>query len=506
MYIANNTNLQSDRKLEIVEILDALSQYESRYPLSYLLSPEWTSYRKKFLSYCRSLLKKESGSRLQNIIFHPPCLPGSEIIQDSNLASSTVKRQAWCLRAVSEWQPKEVLDLSEDRAFSMVISQISWTDRVTPSPLPDARLPFGLREHYGGVYSLPYQDSSKSWVVAIDTLSKVGLIEQYGQVSANAAWEVAKEIERVMQEGGHLLISIYLGNPSVLFDRYQIFSVDSLLQHFPGYLTIDELYLDSLGNPVHAQNLSSFQAGEYLLYCAHLIKAPKVNSVYQGYTIRETEKNFLKKFVRSGDLVFDVGANRGYKTEAYLSCGAKVVCFEPHPGCVSVLMQRYGFMDEVTIVNKGLAREPGKLILNICSSESQIATFANEWKTGRFGNFYDFTWDQQVVVDTMTLDSAIDFYGVPRFCKIDVEGFESDVLRGLSSPIPYISFEFLKEFPDNIAECLRHLSSLGYSKFNVSIGSYPIMRFQEWVDMETITNFINHGHNFLGGDLYAVFD
>jgi len=36
-----------------------------------------------------------------------------------------------------------------------------------------------------------------------------------------------------------------------------------------------------------------------------------------------------------------------------------------------------------------------------------------------------------------------DEYGLPHFCKIDVEGFEEQALAGLSRPLPVLSFEFI---------------------------------------------------------------
>ena len=59
-----------------------------------------------------------------------------------------------------------------------------------------------------------------------------------------------------------------------------------------------------------------------------------------------------------------------------------------------------------------------------------------------------------------TLDAVIAEYGTPRFCKIDVEGFEREVIGGLSQPLPLLSFEFSGEFIDDVGACLQWLEQL----------------------------------------------
>src|SRR5262249_60695009 len=53
-------------------------------------------------------------------------------------------------------------------------------------------------------------------------------------------------------------------------------------------------------------------------------------------------------------------------------------------------------------------------------------------------------WDETaaIEVNVVTLDSLIDEFGVPDYIKIDVEGFDLEVLRGLSQPIALLSVEF----------------------------------------------------------------
>lgn len=48
-----------------------------------------------------------------------------------------------------------------------------------------------------------------------------------------------------------------------------------------------------------------------------------------------------RQFVKSGDLVFDVGANVGNRTAVFLRLGARVVAVEPHASCVAELTNRW---------------------------------------------------------------------------------------------------------------------------------------------------------------------
>jgi FkbM family methyltransferase len=213
--------------------------------------------------------------------------------------------------------------------------------------------------------------------------------------------------------------------------------------------------------------------------------------------------NFIGEFFSRGDLVFDVGANQGLKVDLYLSAGAKVVCFEPQPHCIEILTQKYQGNQNVVIVNKGLAAQPGQLELSICDRADVLSTFSDRWKTGRFANQM---WKETVTVGVTTLDEAIHKWGIPKFCKIDVEGFEYQVLQGLSQPIPYLSFEFTIEFIDDAKKCVKHLVSLGYNQFNLTQEDQPKLAISEWVSETKLFDVIgsqSDGQQSFWGNIYA---
>lgn len=207
--------------------------------------------------------------------------------------------------------------------------------------------------------------------------------------------------------------------------------------------------------------------------------------------------------IGEGDLVFDVGANIGSKTDIYLAKGARVVCFEPQPECVSALRKKYQDNPRVSVADKGLGDRCGQMQLYICSMANTISTFSDEWKTGRFAGY---SWDKTITVEVATLDKAVEIYGLPRYCKIDVEGYEFEVLKGLSRPVPCLSFEFTKEFLENARRCIAHLEILGYKYFNLTLEEKPEHVFEKWVSSETLFRLLKDSdRNLLWGDIYAKF-
>jgi hypothetical protein len=75
-------------------------------------------------------------------------------------------------------------------------------------------------------------------------------------------------------------------------------------------------------------------------------------------------------------------------------------------------------------------------------------------------------------------------YGYPDYIKIDVEGYELNVLKGLSKPVRLVSFEFIEEFFDDSLKCLDQLSALGKIKINVLLGIPEKFLFENFLEPE----------------------
>src|ERR1035437_8793745 len=192
---------------------------------------------------------------------------------------------------------------------------------------------------------------------------------------------------------------------------------------------------------------------------------------------------FFSEFVQSGDLVFDVGANVGAKTALFVALGAKVVAFEPQPECARILAKRVSEPSSVCVVPMGLAAESGTLTLNICSEAPVLSSFSPDWIKGPFA---DYESDEQVEVEVTTLDAAIQQFGTPQFVKVDVEGYERSVLRGLSKPVRAISYEFHSALIDEALECAKMLKRLGFQEFNLALGEEAALYAPGWLDYSSL--------------------
>lgn len=178
------------------------------------------------------------------------------------------------------------------------------------------------------------------------------------------------------------------------------------------------------------------------------------------------EVSFYSTLVRPGDLVFDVGANVGQKTEVFLACGARVVAVEPNPLCRPILDYEFGSKRDVTVVGKAVGASEGELDLNIVGIAT-TASVLDDWKY--LGAGYEGGGEaRKVTVPVTTLDQLIAEFGAPDFVKIDVEGFEPEVLRGLSRPVPLLSFEYGTEAGglERLNACLERLASLADIRIN----------------------------------------
>jgi FkbM family methyltransferase len=213
-----------------------------------------------------------------------------------------------------------------------------------------------------------------------------------------------------------------------------------------------------------------------------------------------------RPFVGPGDLCFDVGAHVGDRTRALRRLGARVVAIEPQPACLELLRWMYRKDDAVTVVGAGVGEAEGHAAMLVSQRTPTVSSLSPVWveSVRRAPRFADVTWDDRTEVEVTTLDSLIQRFGRPAFCKLDVEGSELAALMGLRQAIPVVTFEYIPVLRRAAQACLDRLESLAGYEYNWTEREAPRLRSAHWLSPEAMASLVeglpDGAHS---GDIFA---
>ena len=230
--------------------------------------------------------------------------------------------------------------------------------------------------------------------------------------------------------------------------------------------------------------------------------------VYYGDAARDAAMDALyARFLRAGDLAFDIGAHVGDRTASFRRLGARVVALEPQPLCARAIRAIHAGDTGVTLLEAACGEQAGIVTLRVNSANPTVTTASADFVAAAdgAGGWEGQVWDAAVEVPCTTLDALIAEHGQPAFAKIDVEGFEATVLAGLSRPLPALSFEFTTIQRDVALACLARLAALGRYGFDIALGESQTLTFNRWISSDAMAAHIAalpHAAN--SGDVYCV--
>ena len=213
----------------------------------------------------------------------------------------------------------------------------------------------------------------------------------------------------------------------------------------------------------------------------------------------------LKTILKENYLVFDVGSNIGNKAETYLAHNTKVVGFEPQPNCINKLNNRFKHNTKYILEPIGLAETKG--VTTIYESNAHtISSMSKEFiDTVSKERFKGYSWPRKIEVNVDTLDSMITKYGQPNYIKIDVEGYEFNVLKGLTTPVDLISIEFTPELSSTSVDCINYMESInGECIYNYGYREDTFFKFDNWLNKKEMLNYITSVKDYRVefGDIY----
>jgi FkbM family methyltransferase len=210
---------------------------------------------------------------------------------------------------------------------------------------------------------------------------------------------------------------------------------------------------------------------------------------------RKRRLEFYSAFIQTGDLVFDVGANLGNYSEALRSVGATVVAIEPDPRNAKILRKRLQ-SEYVRIEQCALGRAEGTAKLRIAFDRDDVSTLSDQWAENT-----NAQWQGTVQVQVRTLDSIANHYGIPKYVKVDAEGYDAEVLRGMSFRPQIVSFEFLSRDLKVAQSCIELLREWS---FNFVIEERSRFELTEWVNGDEILRAISAlSGSVVYGDVFA---
>jgi FkbM family methyltransferase len=222
---------------------------------------------------------------------------------------------------------------------------------------------------------------------------------------------------------------------------------------------------------------------------------------------RRRMEAFYRQFLRAGDLAFDIGAHVGNRVRVFRRIGARVIAVEPQPDFVAVLRVIYGRDPGVFLEASGVAAEPGEGKLHLSRRTPTVSSFADSWiddvQIDR--RFQRVRWDTVISVPLVNLDELITRHGEPQFCKIDVEGFEHEVLCGLSQPLAALSFEYIPVAVGQAIACVERISVLGDYRYRYSRVETHRWADRGWLKPQTMIEILGAlPTGDRSGDVYAV--
>ena len=184
----------------------------------------------------------------------------------------------------------------------------------------------------------------------------------------------------------------------------------------------------------------------------------------KSYEIRAYNKLQLK-----GDLCLDIGSHVGIWSKRLSKDFNKVICFEPLQKHIDCHMKNCENLNNIQLFKYALSDE-----------EIQTEMITIDYNSG-MSSFVEKKFKEpisKVIVNTKTLDS----FNLPKvdFMKIDVEGYEKNVIIGGEKTIKkYHPKIYIEVWDKNLKSITKIMNSMGYSVNKFVTNNYLC----EWVGM-----------------------
>ncbi len=150
------------------------------------------------------------------------------------------------------------------------------------------------------------------------------------------------------------------------------------------------------------------------------------------------EISLMKKYIKTGDTVLDIGANIGFYAEILSSIvgeNGKVHCFEPDTTNFNHLQSRSKYLPNVTINNKAISNKT-----------ETIKIYTSKKLNVDHRTYKPDEYDQEIDIHAISIDEYLSPNTEVDFIKMDIQGFEMSAVRGMTKTLQSQHLKMLSEF------------------------------------------------------------
>jgi hypothetical protein len=152
---------------------------------------------------------------------------------------------AWAARKLKKTAPEKHIDIASSVLMVSVLSGFIDTVFVDYRPLK-ANLS-GLNSIPGDILALPFEDKSVNSLSCLHVIEHIGLGRYGDPLDPLGSLKAAKELQRILEQGGNLLVSLPIGRERICFNAHRVHSPSGVLELFSSLRFVDFSYVDDAG-------------------------------------------------------------------------------------------------------------------------------------------------------------------------------------------------------------------------------------------------------------------
>jgi FkbM family methyltransferase len=218
--------------------------------------------------------------------------------------------------------------------------------------------------------------------------------------------------------------------------------------------------------------------------------------------VHEDDYWIFGSFCRAGDTAVDIGANSGQSIISIrtVNCVANIVSFEPNPFLADILQRLKNYYSDLEIYMLGLGDSDEERDLYIPVVDGLLITPPEQ---KQYIQQLGTRPDVYLLRETIRTVRGDNLGLTPSLMKIDAEGFELNIVRGLVNTISQYRPLLMIEKSRFISEIDSFLTGMGYARYryvkekNMLILLPPITQGCEQSQEVPLNVFFAHEHQLL---------